>query len=259
MIRPKRKKYKPQRQLPQAHKRSFCEKRATLTFITNARIHIGPKQYQNTKSLIIGTRSNTTLSNINSLIINLRKTLNQVYLVSHHRGLIVVSGETVQNFIGIGGRMFYAFSPWSNGFLTNFVTLLRHAITDKQLQRYPKRHLPISALNLKKAPQLPSYHIALQQQHWACNEAGSLLLPQTINASQNYTHQFYHPQATLCINHNATLPYGVLTFLIREAIVMARTQEKLFFILEKPKFIKRPIRKAQPTSQRKNLGKRKGR
>jgi len=219
-----------------------------MNFITNARLHIGPELYQNIKPMIVGTRTKATVSNANLLIINLRNTLALVYFISHHRGLIVISGETIQNFIGIGGRIFYAFSPWSHGFLTNFVTLLRHALTDKQLHRASKRHVPLSAINLKKAPQLPAYHIALQQQHWACNEAGSLLLPQTVNASQNYTHQLYHPQATLCINHAGMLPYGVLTFLVREAIVSARTQEKSFFLLEKPKFLKK--RSSKPRKEK---------
>lgn len=235
-MRLKRKIFRKSKRIP-PHKLSFCEKRLTMMFTTNARMHIGPKLYQNTKPLILGTRQNTTISNINSLIMNLRKMLMLVNIISNYRGLILVSGETTHKYMGAGGRLFYALSPWSNGFLTNFPTLLRHALTDKQLQRSHPRHIPMSAINLKKAPQLPAYHVALQQQHWACNEAGSLLLPQTININKNHSHSLYHPQATLNISYVASLPYGALVFLIRDAIISAKIQEKFFFLSLRPKFI----------------------
>jgi len=207
----------------------------TVRFIVASKFHYGPINTPNVVAYFIGLRNTTSLINPYFLISQLRKTLSLVYLNSYHRGLTIMSGIDLQQYAGLATRYFYFFSPWYNGFLTNFPIVIRHAILDKLMQTSHPRHAPLDSVNLKRIPQLPTYSISLQLQHWCSNEASSLRLPQTIAASPEIPITHYHATATLAFN-NSKLPSVVIIMLVRSAILSAKMDDKLFFL-------KHPIQK----------------
>jgi hypothetical protein len=211
---------------------SFLERRFTIRFILDTKFHYGPENTPEIRTLIVGTRDTNTLVNIFFLIAELRRTLSLVYANSYHRGLTIISGLGLERYAGIGARYFYFFSPWNKGFLTNFSILFRQTVLDKFHGRANTRHVPVDAIHVKTIPQLPSYSIALNLQHWACNEAASVWIPQTIAATSNQPLTQYHPTCTLLFN-NSTVPSVIIMLLARESILSAKMDDKLFFLRDK--------------------------
>jgi ribosomal protein S2 len=217
--------------LPKCHF-SLLEKLFTVRFIVGTKFHYGPKNTPNVLPYLIGTRETSSLVNISFLITQIRKTLSMVYLNSYHRGMTVISGLSLKRYAGIGTKYFYFFSPWYNGFLTNFSTVIRHALLDRILNTSHPRHVSLDIINARRIPQLPSYIIALHLQHWCCNEASSIRIPQTISIDPNLPITPYHATYTLAFN-NSTVPSVIIMLLAREAILLGKMDDQLFFINHK--------------------------
>jgi hypothetical protein len=220
--------YKHSYKILHRHQLSFLEKRITIKFLVGTKFHYGPLNTPNVISYFMATRSSTSLVNIFFLINQIRKTLSLISLNSYHKGMTVISGLSLQH-VTLRTRCFYLFSPWYHGFLTNFSTTMRHAMLDKMFSIINDRHIPIDIVNIQRVPQLPTYHLAVQLQHWACNEAASLRIPQTISVDSEIPLSNYSATNILAFN-NSTVPSTILILLSRESIISSKLDDKLFFL-----------------------------
>jgi hypothetical protein len=211
---------------------SFLEKILTINFIGQAKFYYGPKATPDSILFLSGTRKwrrwRGSVVNVFFLMKELRKTLRNTYAHSYHRGMIVISGIGLQQFSTIGAKCFYFFSPWSPGFLTNFSILHRHVLMDKMQGKLYPRHISLNAVEIKRKPQIPSYSVGLNLQHFHYNEAKALRLQQTITIDSNLPITPYYATCILP-SKNAIIPAITLTMMIRESILAGRQDDKIYF------------------------------
>jgi hypothetical protein len=205
------------------YKFSFLEKHIIVSILLNAKFLVGWYYNVLITQYLIGIRRKHSVLNCYFLISQARKMLYDVYLHSYFKELIVIFSSDHICDMALGKGLFYFFSEWPDGFLTNFRLLIRRYIMDKRYRNTSELSISsISAYFVTKRPQLPTIAISLgDHYHWFFNEAHHLGLIQ------------YGPDTpqsnVLPFNHRYG-PISIMLRLIRESIIAAKLDDRLFFI-----------------------------
>jgi len=144
-----------------------------------------------------------------------------IHLHSYSKELIVIlaTNQTLE----LGYRKFYLFPRWLPGFLTNYKQLMRRVLAETRYKRMSKlTRILAGALRVKRNPQLPTLAISLSiHNHWFYTEAHHLGLTQYTNSDALHTN-------ILPFNRKY-LPVNVMLRLIRETIITARLDDRMYF------------------------------
>lgn len=205
------------------YKFSCLEKHIIVSVLLNAKALVGWYYNVFIAPYLIGLRKKHSVFNVYYLISQVRKMLYTVYLHSYFKELIVIFSADRYYDMSLGKKLFYFFSEWPNGFLTNFKKLTRRFLMEKRYKKASELHIScFSTYFVRRKPQLPTIAISFStHNHWFYNEAHRLRLiqfgPDTL---QSHVLPF----------NNRYIPTGVMLRLIREAVIAAKLDNRIFFI-----------------------------